>query len=152
MLTRLLSLCFKHKFFITYLGFLPRHSCWRDFYPCDLNIMILSLILDFTPSFILTGFLSSGRLPLKEITLVGVLLVLFSWKRIALNKNCSVDAWPVLFVLAYKKGLQGYKLMETQEVLKMKYWKGNETKCLMKNWGLAYLWVNKRDVPNLGTY
>ena len=44
-----------------------------------------------------------------------------------MKKNGSVNAWPVLFVLAYKEGLQGYKLMETQKELKIKYWKGNET-------------------------
>ena len=38
-----------------------------------------------------------------------------------LERNGSANAWPVLFILPYKKGLQGYKLMETQKVQKMKY-------------------------------
>ena len=38
-----------------------------------------------------------------------------------LKKNSSADVWSVLFVLVYKEGSQGYKFIETQKVLKIKY-------------------------------
>ena len=43
---------------ITYDGFLSRHLCWRDFYPCDLNLRVFIIKLGFlTSSFILTEVL-----------------------------------------------------------------------------------------------
>ena len=50
-----------------------------------------------------------------------------SLEYLLVKETTSVDVLPVLFILAYKEGLQGYKLMETQKALKMKYWKENET-------------------------
>ena len=73
------------------------------FYPCDLNLTILSLNLDFDLVIYIDKILSLEYLSVKETT--------------------SVDVLPVLFILTYKEGLQGYKFMETQKVLEIKYGK-----------------------------
>ena len=56
---------------------------------------------------------------LKKLFHRGTFVALIIWK-----KNGFADAWPVLFVLVYKEGLQGYKFMETQKGTKNKVLKG----------------------------
>ena len=40
---------------------------------------------------------------------------------LSVKETTLVDVLPVLFILTYKEGLQGYKFMETQKVLEIKY-------------------------------
>ena len=48
---------------------------------------------------------------------------ILSLEYLSVKETTLVDVLPVLFILTYKEGLQGYKFMETQKVLEIKYGK-----------------------------